>query len=111
MIYSYTDSTTGCAGNDTLVIVVMECVGFDEHDYGYFVLFPNPAGGAFTLQVPQGFMGQIEVTNSIGQVIYRREIQELTTVISLGNSHFGLYFVSIYDDNGLLEGRKKLLIK
>ncbi|MDG2330333.1 MAG: T9SS type A sorting domain-containing protein [Flavobacteriales bacterium] len=111
VIYSYTDSTTGCTGNDTLVIVVMECVGFDEHDYGYFVLFPNPADGAFTLQIPPGFRGKIEVTNSVGQVIYRREIQELTTAISLGKSHFGLYFVSIYDDNGLLEGRKKLLIK
>ena len=61
----------------------------DENDTSLFKVYPNPTNGCFTVEG----IGQIIVTNILGQTILTREIDDQTTI----ELPRGLYFVKNND--------------
>ena len=78
--------------------------GFD------FILYPNPNNGRATLRIHNGLnVNEITITNLIGQVVERLNLQgnniqinnsETTFNLDLSNEPAGIYFVSIITSTG-----------
>jgi PQQ-dependent dehydrogenase (s-GDH family) len=59
-------------------------------------LYPNPATGSFTLQLPQGInAADVRMHNVIGALVYSGRVTENRTVIELGGMPAGIYAVSV----------------
>jgi len=99
----------------TFVNNQQECdaLGVNDLDRQNFVLYPNPASTEVFLNLPNhGFDGLlVMVTNSLGQVLERKERLENTTVITLDISSYvaGIYFVTLKSRNNTTA--KKLIVQ
>ena len=60
VLYSYTDPITGCAGTDSLTMVVEECTGISENGPSDLSIYPNPTSDEITLDI-KGYSGVINV--------------------------------------------------
>jgi glucose/arabinose dehydrogenase len=86
VIYSYTDSTTGCANADSIIIHVDACTGIGENEIIVSLnLFPNPNSGNFTLNmvVRNDAKLRAEVFDVVGKLISEKEISVSTGVNSI----------------------------
>lgn len=61
-------------------------------------IYPNPTHGQITVQA-QG-MTQIIVSNTLGQIVYRKENPTDDTMIDLTSLEAGIYLVTVTTDNG-----------
>jgi hypothetical protein len=57
-----------------------------------FEVFPNPAQNQFTIKTTQQVSDTIEVTNLMGQLIFKTSIKE-NVIIKTSNWESGLYIV------------------
>jgi hypothetical protein len=110
IVYSYTDSITGCTGTDTVTIVVLECTGVSINNTMVIGMYPNPTNGQFTLQMNRLVNGRVEITNNIGQVVIDKVITGTTMQFDLSTvSSRGVYFVKVYSAEGGLLKLQKIL--
>ena len=66
-------------------------------------LFPNPTIGQFTLEFPTTGHYEIEVFNTIGQVVYRSTATNATKhTINIGNAPVGMYNVRVRNEKNSL---------
>jgi hypothetical protein len=103
----------GCIDRDSLTINWIVCPdGIAENGNETFDVFPNPTSGpvniAFNTTLNKGLL---MVENTLGQAIYRKEINDLmsSATIDLGSQVNGIYFITVISDN--LVVRKKLLLE
>jgi hypothetical protein len=79
---------------------------------GNTVIFPNPFASGFTLQLaeaPKTPM-QLKVHNSVGQIVAESGITQQTTIITLKEGlAAGLYFVQLFDGQGKLVLKEKIV--
>lgn len=97
--YTVTGQTTNnaCLEDTTITIVVKECnlVGIrHEKMQGGVRIYPNPAHANFVVEAPD--KKNIEVVNSIGQVVYSRSMNESTLRVTTANWPRGIYFVRLF---------------
>ena len=110
IVYSYTDTNTGCIGSDSLSIVVLECTSIESIEQITLDLFPNPTDGQFTLQMDKKINGRVEITNNIGQVVIDELITGTTMQFDLSSVNSrGVYFVKVYSAEGVLLKLQKIL--
>ena len=110
IVYSYTDSITGCTGTDSVTIVVLECTGVSINNTMVIGMYPNPTNGQFTLQMDRLVNGRVEITNNIGQVVIDKVITGTTMQFDLSTvSSRGVYFVKVYTAEGGLLKLQKIL--
>ena len=110
VVYSYTDSNTGCTGSDTITIVVLECTGLTDVNTFTIDLYPNPTNGQFTLQMDRIINGSVEIINNIGQVVIDKTITGTNLQFDLSSENSrGVYLIKVYSEEGELLKLEKIL--
>ena len=82
------------------------CVGINEIENSHELqIFPNPNNGEFTLHAANlsDNNSMIEVSNIVGQVVYREDVKTPSTslikVLNIGDLGKGMYFVKLINNN------------
>jgi hypothetical protein len=74
-----------------------------------FMMYPNPASDKLTIYVNSGAQHNIEITNSLGQLIGNYSVESQKSVqLDVSDLQSGSYIVSVSNSAGVL--RKKIII-
>ena len=71
------------------------------------IVYPNPGKGVFYLN--SSITGQIEVRNTLGQLVFIQQNFKETDVIDLSGNSDGVYFITAKDKSGLQTKAKLIL--
>ena len=76
-------------------------------------IYPNPNSGVFNLKINNDFTGSAFVLNSLGAVVYQKNILDMSSEISFDLNYLpdGLYFVKLIDDKTKSVVIKKFIIQ
>lgn len=93
IVYTYTD-LNGCTDTASVRITVSTCAGIDNHSLltSEIEIWPNPSQGSFELISSSAL--NVELSNSIGQVIAVLQLQEGKNKVELSLSA-GVYYVRV----------------
>jgi hypothetical protein len=69
-------------------------------------LYPNPATSSFTISAQGEMIKEIEITNIVGELIYKTNSTSQQTAIDLSRQPKGIYFVRITDNNKNVTNKK-----
>jgi hypothetical protein len=91
IVYTYTD-LNGCSDTASVRITVSTCAGIDNNSQmtGAFGIWPNPNQGSFEIISSSAL--QVELSNTIGQVIAVLQLQEGKNKVELSLAA-GVYYV------------------
>ena len=92
VLYSYTDSITGCVGTDSLTIVVEECTGITENGRGNISIYPNPTSDQITIDI-KGYNGLVTV--AVYDLQGRLLETTTNTNLSLKQHAKGIYIIKV----------------
>lgn len=72
-----------------------------------FKIYPNPNHGTFTISLPEKVVdGTLYINNSIGQNIYKGDIDDHTQTFNIGNNvTSGIYFLKVNSNRGIFVSR------
>ncbi len=74
-------------------------VGLDNPELNSFGVFPNPASGMVTLQLPDGYeqAEQLTIFNVLGEIVMQKDISASGSSFAIDVSNFikGMYFLNI----------------
>jgi len=82
--------------SDTAFVIITDIFDNTENT---LKLYPNPAYDVLTIESSQN-MQVITITNSVGQMVYRNQIDAARTRLNISEYQSGVYFVQIDTDNG-----------
>ncbi|MFN8310347.1 MAG: PKD domain-containing protein [Chitinophagales bacterium] len=88
------------------VVVNNETVGINETDMQWLNIYPNPSSGKFNVHAHENHRGQLQVFNTVGQLLTEQSTE--APVIDLSNFSSGIYTVKLMVNNKLI-GIKKLV--
>jgi hypothetical protein len=75
-----------------------------------FTLFPNPATGLLTIQLPADGTYEVRIVNTLGTTMHIRQSARSTTPIDVSHLARGIYFVQMIEKaTGVLTVKKVLL--
>ncbi len=100
------DNETYCTGMKSLKIdftitdTITPKINYNDKSIS---ILPNPTSGIVTVSYNQDIPFIVEVTNIIGENIYRSKFSSGSVVIDLTKQPKGLYFIKVYDANNLLK--------
>jgi hypothetical protein len=100
---SYLDKST----NSILTVDVVPpgYLGINEsHNLPVISIFPNPSNGLINIAFAESTKdNKIEVLNSLGQLVFTKDIsKQSTTIIDLTNHTKGIYFIKVQSGNGVI---------
>lgn len=103
--YTYTDQNN-CSVSVTDSLYVIQCVGVSEVTNGTaFSLYPNPANGFFTIELPESG-SLVTITDLLGNVVYNeRELNSGKNQVDLNNAAAGVYLVKVTSGNAVSVSR------
>ncbi len=96
--YQVVGTVGGCKDTAYVFQMVSLCLGIEQNETngnGYAV-FPNPNNGNFVLmgrQTPEN--STLEIYNSIGQMVQRKELKTIHTEIDLSKEANGIYYLKV----------------
>lgn len=102
-----TSLLTGCDSTVTTDLTVDVCIGIENMEDAEFSIYPNPGNGLFTITNSQTDSYLIELHNSIGQLLFTKQVNEQTTVIDIQIYASGVYFITLSDEEKMM--RSKLI--
>lgn len=89
-------SAQGCTNTAAVTQTVSACTGVAERTHGSRInLFPNPSQGLFTLEFDTEGRKQVQVFNSVGQMIFIRSVNTMREEFDLSELPKGIYYFSI----------------
>lgn len=105
--YTFTDANN-CTNSGIKSISVLLCTGIENHDLSSELkIFPNPNKGEFSVEIAG--KSSLIIINSLGQTIYKRDLEAGINPINLGFISNGVYQYIILGNSGLMN-RGKLII-
>jgi hypothetical protein len=111
-IYTITVTfSTGCSSTAQVTQSVSPCTGLAKLTGNAGIqTFPNPSSGQLFVTY-YGFTqgASVEIYNTLGQLLVKKEVESLTTEISLNNYANGLYIVKVLNSKGHVEQVTKLI--
>ena len=122
VVFSPTTTTTytcigtgpnGCTMSVVQTVSVSICGGINElsNTNADINLFPNPNKGNFTLRIGKVTEGaELQIMNSIGQLVFRKNVISGENLISTGNLAKGIYNYSVVENKRTV-GKGKLIIE
>ena len=81
--------------------------GIGEPETGSVHLFPNPNNGEFSLDV--SFNGSCELLNSLGQVVFRKQVSAGRNTISSNGLAGGIYLLRLTDEKEKVKHMKVMI--
>ncbi|MBS1646597.1 MAG: T9SS type A sorting domain-containing protein [Bacteroidetes bacterium] len=95
-VYSYTNSTTGCANTASVSITVDACTGIARYasDASSLSVYPNPTAHYITVQ-GTAELGTVTIYNAIGQVVEVVTIKDTAIQINVSAYPAGIYTVLV----------------
>jgi hypothetical protein len=95
----YAVVVTNGSCDDTSACITYNSVGLNENSSQSISVYPNPTQGNFVINLGNGFeSGILQITNSIGQVVYVQEIDGAQTLdLNLEQAN-GIYMVTIFSN-------------
>ena len=104
--YTFTDTITGCSGQDSTLIKVYNPIGIEELENPEVKLYPNPGTGNFVLTGTN--LQSVHVRTFTGKLVKKARIKNRSEVhFNLLGQAKGIYFVHIINDD---EQLRRLLI-
>ncbi|CAN5917506.1 hypothetical protein BH11BAC7_BH11BAC7_09360 [soil metagenome] len=97
ILYSYTDGN-GCSSSASGSIAVNLCTGVNEvATVNGINIYPNPNAGQFTIQLSSAPVdaAQVEVMNSLGQVVDAFTMTATTQEVNISTLDNGVYFIRV----------------
>ena len=95
-VYSYTNLSTGCSNTASVSIIVEPCTGLtDDSELGSLLVFPNPNSGVFVMELANGLIKKIQVTDVNGKLVFVSETAEGRLTIDLSAFSNGVYFLKV----------------
>jgi len=103
-VYTVTGSDANCSNTATVSVVVDNCgTGINGQVNGGWIVYPNPGNGNITLQSDRE-IGQVEVYNALGALIYKTIAMDSKIQIDLSSEAAGIYYLHA-------QGRKMMISK
>ena len=89
--------TKGCVSTGSVTLTVSKCTGISkvENEIVGLNVYPNPTNGEFTVELNNGLVKTIVVSDLSGRVILNTQTQNDKTVVNLNNFANGVYYVKI----------------
>ncbi len=89
-----------CKNTSIITQSVSLCTAVNEFSsQGGIRIYPNPASEIVTIVTENIKITNIEITNTLGELIYRsKDIKETNNIINVSGYQKGIYYVSIYSD-------------
>lgn len=87
----------GCAGSDTIKVVVNKCTGIEINSAlsNMINVYPNPSRGVFNLDMPFEGNKLVKVYSVSGALIYFAETKDQVQAMNLTGAAKGLYYIEI----------------
>jgi hypothetical protein len=107
VIYDYT-SSNGCSNNDSINIVVDECLSIEEFSKEFINLYPNPANSSVYL-FSNNTINEVIIIDNLGKtVLTEKSLNKTNLKLDISMLNKGSYVVIIHTDN--FNHTKKLII-
>jgi hypothetical protein len=91
-------SAKGCEGNATAALLVNPCTGLYDQLAGTAInVYPNPANGVFTVELPTRSVRNIEVTDLTGRKVAVFSSNEEKFSVNLTGFAAGVYYIRVQD--------------
>ncbi|HRD39000.1 MAG TPA: T9SS type A sorting domain-containing protein, partial [Bacteroidia bacterium] len=89
-----TNTVTGCSNSSIVTQNVSACTGINNiAANNSFNVFPNPNNGKFMIELPAD--AQVEITNTLGEVVFSQLMKKGNQNINLASSSKGIYFIKV----------------
>lgn len=79
--------------------VVVEVTAIDENGINGMMVYPNPTDDVLNITVES--MERITITNTLGQVVYDKEVSSDSEIINMSQYEAGVYMVRITTETGV----------
>ena len=98
--YYASQNPSGCESATRLAITMTSgtCLGVDDFDATYLKVYPNPVADVLIIS-NQEQISKVEITNLLGQVVYKTTNQNNEIQINMQQLAAATYMVRIYDAN------------
>lgn len=95
--------------SDTSACVTIATTGITTNQELGFSVYPNPSNGEFTLTLDNNETMNVEIINTVGQIVYSSTINNTVSKVDLRNVAKGTYVIRIFNDE--VSSQDKLVIK
>ena len=82
--------------------------GIEHNRRDQFVIGPNPVRHQLNIQCEEGF-AKVEITDQTGKILIVNEVQTTFSELRLLNLKAGIYFLRIFDSNGIVITSRKII--
>jgi CotH kinase protein/Secretion system C-terminal sorting domain len=105
--YTYTDAN-GCSAAQMDNVIVNACLGLANMQKKAEVvgIFPNPFNNELTVEKSSNKNLHLEIYNNLGQIIFKSELLDVRTRITVSEFSAGQYFVILKDELGIVYHKK-----
>lgn len=100
-VYSASVTLTNACGTATIfqTVVVNSTASLNENEIAGLKVYPNPANGQFTIELPEAQDAVVTVMDMTGAVVVAPQNLEAQTVLSVQGWAKGVYFVKVTNNN------------
>ncbi len=98
LMYAYMDSLTGCIGYDSISVTVDLCMSIADNTNTTIGVMPNPFNDLLMMSIPAD--GNVAIFNSLGEVIYKKEMTAGRGEINTTAFAAGIYFLEYTTSTG-----------
>lgn len=110
--YNVTGSNSnGCSHSASVSLFINACAGISQlNKITHISIYPNPNKGIFYMEMEKEVESlNVQIANTLGQVVYRVQILDKSSEIDLRLQAKGIYFVRIYEGLKLIQTEKLIV--
>lgn len=103
---TYVDAN-GCESSTSLAYTVTDIgTGLDNYSATSIHIYPNPSNGVFNLEIPDGDVWEIFVTNMLGKIVLNAPFNNPgNKLLNLTDMDNGIYIITIVGQHNILKNR------